>query len=316
MFVYFGGQLHFAFALVKRRAAPAWLLAVIYGPAIALSVLNFLVPFSLEATVTSGGGIQLQRAASGPIHPVWLTYAAACWLIPVAFYVQRYRSATLNRVRLQSRLLIRVILIVFVLVLCEYYVPIVVPGWEIPSQSPVLMSIWVGAMVYAIWKYGFLRISPRLLTEEILDSVEDLVLLYDLEGNRVYENRKANTVLGTGKALALFSPDPLKRPVARLLHHTSSWGNGEPERRLRLRVPDGPVAPERWFTIDGRVKPAFDTFGDPLGVVVSGSVMPQETEVRHDFQFTDRESEVLDFLVAGWTICRTAKALHITARTV
>ena len=316
MFVYFGAQLHFAFALVRRRAAPAWLLAVIYGPAIVLAALHFVAPFTLEATVASDGVVQLQRAASGPIHPFWLTYSAACWLIPIAFYIRRYRTATLNRVRMQSRLLIRAILIVFVLVWSEYYVPILVPGWEIPSLSPVLMSIWVGAMVYAIWKYGFLRISPRLLTEEILDSIEDLVLLYDLEGNRVYENHKANTVLGSGKALALFSPDPLREPVTRLLQGAGSWRKGEPERRLRVRVPDAPVAPERWFTIEGRVKPVFDTFDDPLGLLVSGSVVPQESEHPNNFHFTDREAEVLEFLLAGWTIGRTARALHITERTV
>jgi DNA-binding CsgD family transcriptional regulator len=171
-------------------------------------------------------------------------------------------------------------------------------------------------MVYAIWKYGFLRISPRLLTEEILDSIEELVLLYDLEGNRVYENYKANTVLGSGKALALFSPDPLREPVARLLKGAGSWRQGEPERRLRVRVPDAPVAPEHWFTIEGRVKPVFDRFNDPLGLVVSGSVAPEESELVDNFQLTDREAEVLEFLLAGWTIGRTAKALHITERTV
>jgi hypothetical protein len=56
-------------------------------------------------------------------------------------------------------------------------------------------------MVCAIWNYGFLRVSPGLLAEKILDSVEDLVLLYDVNGKRVYQNNKSLTVLN-GKKIA------------------------------------------------------------------------------------------------------------------
>jgi DNA-binding CsgD family transcriptional regulator len=65
-----------------------------------------------------------------------------------------------------------------------------------------------------------------------------------------------------------------------------------------------------------RVKPVLDRFDDPLGVLVFGTVLPSFAELLDSYRLTDREAEVLDYLLAGWTIRKTARTLCITERTV
>ncbi|MCF7929141.1 MAG: helix-turn-helix transcriptional regulator [Spirochaetales bacterium] len=219
--------------------------------------------------------------------------------------------------------------------LSEYYLSFLIPGWNIPPQSPTILSIWSGAMFYAIWKYGFLRISPGHLSEKILDSVEDLVILYSINGKVVYRNRKAVEVFGAPKlapAPTTAAGSPLvfqetdtgrvesaieEKAVYPLLGDKESWVPDYPDKQLCLRFQSAESHKEaKHLTINFRVKPLLDRFNDPLGVLVSGSVVSEFTDLIESYRFTKREMEVIDHLLSGCTIETTAESLYITERTV
>lgn len=50
------------------------------------------------------------------------------------------------------------------------------------------------------------------------------------------------------------------------------------------------------------MKPAFDRFGDSLGVVVSAIVLPAALASVDRFGLTERETEVLHYLASGYSI--------------
>ncbi len=395
MFFSFPLNFHFAYSVVFKRPLPKLIFVPIYAVAVCFSIIQFVHPFSRKILIGPEGEIILTQAVDSPLNLLWMSYALACWVIPAYFFIRYHRRAVLNREKKQSALLIRMILFTITIVMAEYYLTLLVPNWSIPSQSPLLFAPWVGAMVYAIWRYGFLRISPGLLAEKILDSVEDLVVLYSMDGRAVYRNRKAEGILGESKILPEGSAVPgstaaahtaatgtagswkvlpgsaapdaelVEKAVQPLLSKSEAWNADYPERQLSLQVPsDGSGGRDRSdlernrlgpplledepnsepareiaarpprstepgeggggsdaieqhrFTIDFRVKPILDRFGDPLGVLVSGTVVPHFSDLLAPYRLTGREEEVLEHLMAGRTIAETAKSLYITDRTV
>ncbi len=328
-FFFFPIHLHFAYALVRKEGIPTIVLILTYLPPIVFSVFNFFSPVGVELVIGESGYARVRATVGSAANVAWLAYATACFLAPLVVYVRHFWGSKLNRRRKQSALLAWWTAATMMVLLGEYFATAVVPGWNTTSQSPIIMSVWVAALVYAIWRYGFLRLSPALLADEILDSIDDLVLLYGTDGRRVYMNRKAEIVLGAPQALAVHRPgsltdvDLLGDTVAPMLQRSPNWKPGEPEKQFRIRVPGltssvaaRPGCGQSWFTLQIRTKPVFDKFKDPLGLLISASVVPTFKDTLQNYELTDREAEILEYLAAGWTISRTAEALSIAERTV
>ncbi len=316
MFLFFPLVFHFAYAVYRKRRLPLWLAAVVYLPGLVLSVLAFFVPVSLVPVVTDSGAVVLEAPVGEPGTAVWSLYVVACWGASLVLSVRYYRTTSLKRERRMGRILITWFTVCLVVVFGEFYLTAMVEWWTIPSQSPLLMSIWVGAMVYAIWKYGFLKISPQLLADQILDSIEDLVLLYDLKGEPVYRNRKAASILRPPRQVAPAAADPFAEPVGRLLAASDTWSSSEPERHIRTHITPASDEHPRRLAATVRMRPVLDHYGDPLGVVLTATIQPQIKELLRPYRLTDREAEVLEYLCAGLSIGSTAAALEITERTV
>jgi DNA-binding CsgD family transcriptional regulator/PAS domain-containing protein len=289
---------------------------IIYLPAVVLLIINVISPFSVVINPLPDGTVQLLVAKENPMNLVWILYAVSMLFIPLGYYIRYYRQARLNREKKQAVLLIRMLFVTVILVTAEYVLNPIIPGWDVPTQSPVIFSVWIGALVYAIWKYGFLNISPGLLAEKILDSVEDLVLLYDLEGKRVYQNRRARSFLGDTRLVPFFRTDPLKVNLNPLLALVNVWTPKDPEKEFIMTVPDNPAGSGEKREVKFRVKPLFDRFEDPLGLLVTGTVILKLGDVLLQYRLSAREIEVFHHLSMGKTIQETAEALYITERTV
>jgi|GEM_PF-1675922 len=323
MFFFFPLNFHFAYSLVYSRTMPKGLFFPLYSSAAAFATAQIFYPISMKIVQTGSGAWAVTQAVGTPVNLFWMIYALLCWLVPTVFYIHYRRAAELNRQSRQADLLIRMIIFTIFVVMAEYYLPSLIPWWNTPSRSPILFTPWVAAMVYAIWNYGFLRIAPGLLTGKILDSIEDLVILYSMDGEAVYRNRKALCILGDGNCHQTGETDFLKKVVHPMVQKHESWTTNYPEKQLSMQVPqqaheDHPelAASAESFTVKFRIKPVLDRFNDPLGVLVTGTPVPRYTDILQTYHLSRREAEVLEHLMAGWTIEKTARALFITERTV
>ena len=305
-------QLHFAYVLLDDRPVSLGAMFALYAPALFFVVVNFVYPFLLLPELTAGG-VTLKPAVGTPLNVAWFGYVSVTWLAAVRLYVVYSRSARTRRERRQRTVLAAAAAVSLVVVVGEFHLPLFFASWTLPSQVPALLSLWMGVMVYGVWRYGLLRISPRLLAEQLLHSIEDLVLLYDLNGNRAFANRKATILLGASPGIGKVRTDPFYDPVARVLTGASEWCADEPERQFQAALPREGEAP---LLVRARVKPAFDRFGDPLGVVVSATVLPAAFASVDRFGLTGRETEVLHYLASGYSIGRIAELLSIGTRTV
>ncbi|MDZ7793887.1 MAG: helix-turn-helix transcriptional regulator [Spirochaetia bacterium] len=323
MFFFFPLNFHFAYSLVYSRPMPKGLFFSLYTSAAALAVAQFFYPISMKIVQTAPGAGAVTQAVGTPVNLFWILYALSCWLLPTVFYIRYRRAAELNRQRRQADILIRMIVFTILIVMAEYYLPLLISWWNTPSRSPILFTPWVAAMVYAIWNYGFLRIAPGLLTGKILDSIEDIVILYSMDGKAVYRNRKALCLLGDGNCHRIGEVDILKKAVEPVVRRHESWTTDYPEKQLSMQVPQQAhgehtelAASTESLTVKFRIKPVLDRFNDPLGVLVTGTPVPRYGDILQAYHLSRREAEVLEHLMAGWTIEKTARALFITERTV
>ncbi len=324
MFLFVSLHLHFALTLLRPRMRAHWIPVLIYVPAAAFAVLALRMPIGVELGNASVADPAVAQASATPVNLLWLVYAGACFLVPLFLYERHHRLTTVNRHRRQTALLSWWVAGVFVLVFGEYALNRAVPAWDLPMQSPLFMSVWAAGVLYAIWKYGFLKISPAVISEEILDEVEDLVVLYTVDGQLSYMNRRAAAVLGAMRRGRAAAPESLRRALTQYLGTPASWRADEPSKRFRLRLArTGSTAHNEtgcnetcYLSLEMHARPLFDQFRDPVGILLTATVLADCSEALTDFGVTAREAEVFECLAAGWTIRRTAQMLAISQRTV
>ncbi len=315
MFFFFPLHLHFSYILWRKRSLPIRSKIILYVPAMVLTVVNIFVPVSVTIVPDPTGTIQLLPPVGSLVNAIWILYAASCWLLPIVWYLRVYRDTSFQREKRQSRLLIWGVMLTSVFTVSEYLAVIFFPSRQFPTHSPLLISLWVGTMVYAIWRYGLLRVSPRLLAEEILDSISDVVLLYNLDGTRVYANSRARSMLEIGQSSAAVATDPLTASVGCAIGNPRNWVPAHQVHSIRLHLDDAHRS-GAWSPVDFLGRPVFDEFKDPIGLLVIGTVVLSVPDGCHEYHLTRRESEVIQYLSRGWTTAETAGALSITERTV
>ncbi|OGS34263.1 MAG: hypothetical protein A2293_13670 [Elusimicrobia bacterium RIFOXYB2_FULL_49_7] len=61
--------------------------------------------------------------------------------------------------------------------------------FSIPPLGDVFVMMWAIGMVYAIYRYRFMDMTPAIAAETLLSNMEDMVFLLDLQGRIVFVNR-------------------------------------------------------------------------------------------------------------------------------
>lgn len=235
------------------------------------------------------------------------------------------RKTTLNRERKQFRLLSTALAATLLITLGEY--PLagrVIPAWTV-VLSPVLQSLWILAMVVAIEKYQFMNLMPEAVAKDILRITDEAILLVDIEGKVVYANPSARRLVDHHGRSTSFLPGLFEVPQE--LHtvvDTSDTVPGTqvtPETSAAEGAHRRPQMVTRSIVVDSQVyrvryRAVYDKFGDFLGILILCALLRALSSAQREFGLTDREQEVLELLVTGWTNADVANSLGITERTV
>lgn len=310
-------QFHFVYALFHDTRLPAAGAILLYTPAVAFAVLNFVSPFALEAAVIAGE-VVFHRAWISPPYVAWLAYATACWIAVVFVYLRAKRSAKADRRRAKTGLPVAISAFALLVILGEYHLPLFFSAWPVPPLTAVILSMWLGGTVFVLRHEGFLRIAQAGIGHEILDAIDDLVLFYNMAGERVYANRQTETVLGTSCCKKETNRDPIRPVAEREIAHAGYWTQDEPVRRRHIHVPrcNHNTKGDHDLTLCVRLKPSMDRFGHPLGVVVTANIMSSLRDTLVAYGLTSREAQVAEHLIDGQTIEGAAQTLGIAERTV
>jgi len=119
------------------------------------------------------------------------TTLTSFWLIHTVYY----RSQDLMKKKQAFMILITGIVALVLATITDVILPRF-PVYSIPNVGPSLVLVWAFGIVYAMVKYGFVRMSPSRVADDILASIGDALFLFDRNGQITFMNRAAVTLFG------------------------------------------------------------------------------------------------------------------------
>lgn len=319
MFLYYPLNHHFVFATTRAHLpfrSNVYVIAL-YIPFVILFLRDLNLGVSIARFERLEFGWKFIPAAGSVWNLAWVFLASASAILSIVYMAIAARRTNLNRERCQYRFLLAALSVTLFLTLGEYLlVARVLPDWTV-VLSPILQSPWVLAMVIAMERYRFMNLVPQTVTEEILRTTDEIVLLVNAEGRVVFANPRARTFAAEFRSSINGADDAgiLPNSMIEILRKAATL----PVRSGDKPDDDHDIA--HTVFVDSRphrlrYRPLYDRFDDPLGVLIMGSSLHSSNEARRDYRLTDRESQVLEYLMTGWTCGRIADTLDIAERTV
>ncbi len=94
--------------------------------------------------------------------------------------------------------------------------------YSIPTMASAFSVIWGIGMVYGIYRYGFLSITPETAASDIIYSMADALILCNFEGNIVTVNKTTLSLLGYSRQEIIGKPSSVlfKEPHEELFRET------------------------------------------------------------------------------------------------
>ena len=319
MFLYFPLNHHFVFATTRTHLpfrSNVYVIAL-YIPFVILFLRDLSLGVSIARFERLEFGWKFIPAVGSIWNVAWVFLSSATAILSIVYMAVAARRTNLNRERYQYRFLLFALSVTLFLTLGEYLlVARVLPEWTV-VLSPILQSPWVLAMVIAMERYRFMNLVPQVVTDEILRTTDEIVLLVNADGHVVFANPSARSFAATLRSSRRDTDDTRSLPDA--LEEILREASKLPARSGDRSDDDHDVI--HTVVVDSRphrlrYRPLYDRFDDPLGVLIMGSHLHSLNDARNHYRLTDRESQVLEYLMTGWTCGRIADTLDIAERTV
>ncbi len=230
-------------------------------------------------------------------------------LASIALVFSWYRRTRSQREKKQALLFIISALLA---VMAAWIVDLIAARYGKPALSPITTLIWFIALVYIILRYRFIQLTPNLVSPDILDGVNELIMLVD-------GNRKVITLNRKGRALLDGMPDCFSDLKGKIdgfdrmdgFIDAAFEGTGR-EEFFRIFL----SGRESLCPLDIKMKTVPDRFEEPLGVLIVGSEVPGIEHFQKQFGLTSRQAEVIVLLLSGLTNKEIADRMFLSERTV
>lgn len=166
---------------------------------------------------------------------------------------------------------------------------IILPAMEIgvvPQAACVVILIWGAGLVYAVSRYGFMTLTPAAAADDILETMEDSVIMIDMEGKIISANRSSLELLG-------YAPQELG---GKRFDSIAAGGKARSESIFEEILTQSRIASREgaFLAKDGEKIPVLfsasivkDRYGEPAGIVVTAHDMREYKEM----EFRLRKSE-------------------------
>lgn len=281
----------FSLAFTRREtlARHRWIMPLIFLPAVYLVYSVYFGSF-VESIFISSSGIHETYILHSPAYILFSVYFGFCVTMSIVLIYRWGAGASLQRARRQALLILVPALPVLVFAVATNLVLPAIGVFIVPPIAPILMTVWILGTWYAIAKYRLLTLSPDRVLEDILFTVNDLLIIAGPEERILRINSNCERVLG-------YMEQELKgKPVATLI----------PEfRRFKEEMRgdffyDTLAASTELTARDGRKIPVLvkinahlDDQGDPLGFVAIAKDMRPERLLRRESERRELAEDAL-----------------------
>ncbi len=311
---YYPLSLHFFLTLTGRVRPPRWAITMLYLPAAAI-IMGAMADLSEFQVFEQTGRYWSFTFVTGTWkYLLYMAYFFFCFLgVAVLLFLWRQGSSSI-KIKKQSGVMLWSLAATLVLGLLEAVLLPVLTGYRSLGLAPLIFVIWTAGIAWAIVRYRMLSLTGALASDEIIACIDEPVLLLD-EGFRVtMANRSAGEITGleperlAGLPFAGLMMET--KWVASLLKKLMRGRQGRAAARIRFRAEGDPVFCDLRFTrID-------DRFGDSMGILVIGKPAEGLDALKKRYRITDREIEVVHYVLSGMSNAMIAKTLGIAERTV
>lgn len=184
--------LHFILLLSNKipAAVKKWFFVVLYAPAVAFFLKEVTGNLTVKYFILQEFGWREEH----PVDSLWfwsyVGFSLACVLTGIIVLLYWRFLSTVPREKKQAGIIIISTLISTVLVVVlDVIIPVAGEVQWFPL-APVIVLLWAVGVWYSIVRYRLLAVTPAVLTDEIISSMADIMILVDVKGEIVTANRQ------------------------------------------------------------------------------------------------------------------------------
>jgi PAS domain S-box-containing protein len=261
--------LHFGLILTEDKESPRsnGIQFLMYIPALVFTVIAMSKGLTATTLTYKSFGWSPLNDGQSPGYWAFTLYYIICIISSIILVWRWGTRATLAREKQQARIVVVCTIIGTILAfLNESLLPVLGYG-DLPKIPVVLWLIWAFGLWFVITKYGFMIVTPVVATREIIRSIDDLMIMFDVKGKIIEINSPVNNLL-------LYRDEELLRsPVDKIT--VNSRGISEIMERLKTEQVDSMQQELDFKTRDSLAIPVElsvsairDEFGDVICFVL------------------------------------------------
>jgi DNA-binding CsgD family transcriptional regulator len=247
----------------------------------------------------------------------FLLYSPLLALIAVLmlYYLFKFSRITeLKKEKNQTKILMIFILAAFGGGFCFLMIFPALKIYRAPLLTPYFFAVYLYGIFHAMNRYRFLSFSISDIAHEVLSQIQDIVVILNSNkkiidlNNNIYKILSKETGSFYGKDInELIEAD--KNFSSKLDDIITGKLNSFNCRIIYKKDPDGIIT-------DSNISKVFDKFGDFDAILIVSRENKGIRQFRKYFKITDREFEVVNLAVSGFTNKEISGKLNITERTV
>lgn len=313
--IFYPMTIHFCLALTRLIALRPLVYAAIYLPAVPIYYHVFTGYILFRDFVKVGDYWEFLPDYGSP----WFSYVAVYYFTcmaagAVCFFIWS-RRATTNKERSQGRIIFYAMVLSIAIIAADEIFLSKLEFYKTKALSPIFFLFWMGGIWYAIIKYQFLDISPAVVSECIVATIDESFILLDNDFKIVRVNRATEELLRVHRKSLLNKPFSEmieeNQDIEREMGRMRSGAFEKLSCRMHFKSGDGPSV-----MIDTKLKIARDSHRDMIGVLVIGKEVKGLSRFRERYRLSPREADVVNLIIQGNSRKDIARLLKLSDETV
>lgn len=220
-----------------------------------------------------------------------------------------------NREKRQALVLIGTLVFIDVFAISSFFVFQNNAALNPIAIAPLFNFVWIGGVFYSITHYQFMKLTPVLVINHVLNHINECILLLDEHHHVIFLNKKAENLLDRPKFDSMnthFSHFLFEySAVEKVLDDVIYSDNSDFSCRVHMKDSDNAA-----LLIDAKFSKVCDKYNDPLGILMIGYEVKEIRQFKQHFKITHKETEIIQLMIVGKTNMEIAQQFGISLRTV
>jgi DNA-binding CsgD family transcriptional regulator len=308
--------LHFFLVLTTRGNKPIlwWLYPVLYIPGTLFLIKGLSGIFTVNDFTRNVYGWEALHTVGSVWYTSYTIYYISILMLCLVLTILWYNRTNSFREKKQAKIIFFTALATDIInIIIQNIIPALNINY-VPKIAQIVILIWIFGIWYAIVKYKLMAPTPSLTSNEILSHINEMVIILSTELKIFMANDKFNELLSV-KAKNINNKDIFDFIYMdeKLKHYFNLLMEGK-EEKFRCKI-YYKREPEPILT-DSYISRITDKFSDLIGILLISRENKGIKQLQTAFKITDREFEIIDLTISGYSNKDIAEKLGITERTV